>query len=140
MSNISILVAAGLLLATGCTIQGYEGETTATGTIVVYENPPPPRVEVRPPAPTAQALWIDGYWTYSANTWVWVDGKWETPRQGYIWVRPTWRDRGGRWEFERGGWRAGGPGYDRGRPGEHDAARRERERREREHATREAER
>ncbi len=40
--------------------------------------PPPPRAETRPPAPSAVAEWIPGYWHWKRD-WYWVVGRWRVP-------------------------------------------------------------
>jgi hypothetical protein len=40
--------------------------------------PPPPRVEVKPPKPSKNAAWIDGYWQRDRE-WIWSPGFWRVP-------------------------------------------------------------
>lgn len=76
--------------------------------VEVDAEPPPLRaqVEVRPPKPTATAVWVDGYWDWGGR-WIWVDGHWETPRPGYVWTPPVARrpGAGGRIHYHPGHWR-----------------------------------
>lgn len=41
--------------------------------------PPRPRVEVVPPQPSEDALWVDGTWRYNGRTYVWSGGRWQRP-------------------------------------------------------------
>jgi hypothetical protein len=41
----------------------------------VAATPPPPIVEVVPPAPSPVAVWVGGYWRPVPH-WVWVRGHW----------------------------------------------------------------
>lgn len=109
----SVLLGAALgtlVAAAGCYARaGYGG-------VLVYDPPPPARVVVRPYAPGAGYVWVDGYWNWSGNTWLWVDGYWTAPRAGYIHVQPRWVPRGRGWAHVPGGWRRGGRGTVQVRP------------------------
>jgi hypothetical protein len=87
-------------------------ETEATTNIYVEQPPaPPPRERVvveRYPAPSREAVWVDGYWAYSGNgRYVWVEGRWEHPPERYrTYVAPHWKrhPRGG-YVYVEGYWR-----------------------------------
>jgi hypothetical protein len=73
---------------------------------VVRTGPPPPRVEVRPALPYAEAVWIDGHWDYRGGNWVWAQGYWERrPFPGAVWVPGHWRETPGGWKWVPGHWR-----------------------------------
>ena len=68
--------------------------------------PPPPPVEVMPPAPFLGALWIAGFWSWVGGRHVWQHGHWEAPRQGQRWEPRRWEPQGGgRWSPRGGQWR-----------------------------------
>jgi WXXGXW repeat (2 copies) len=105
--------ALALLTLSGCLVvpahrPAYGGPPAVydPGPVVVAPMaPPPPRYEVVPVLPFAGAVWIGGYWNWSAGRHVWVPGRWEAPRHG-------WRHEPHRWEPSarggyalRGGWR-----------------------------------
>lgn len=97
------LVRLGILaivFALGCA-------ASAKGTIavqmVVYHEPPAPRME---PAPEARDgfVWTAGHWTSSEDQWTWVDGKYEPSRPGYTWLDGRWERRGSAWHWVAGTW------------------------------------
>lgn len=76
--------------------------------IEVSAPPPPARVEVREPAPTADGVWIEGHWEWRDGRYLWVEGRWERSRHGYAWVAPRYERRGAGWMYVRGHWRPAG--------------------------------
>jgi hypothetical protein len=54
--------------------------------------PPAPLADPRGEAPSADAVWIDGYWQWSADKWSWVRGEWTVPpcRPACTWVPARW--------------------------------------------------
>jgi hypothetical protein len=64
--------------------------------------PPPARAEVLPPEPRDDALWIDGYWSWTGSDYAWVPGSWQPPRAGYYYAPATTvrRRNGGLLYFE----------------------------------------
>lgn len=76
-----------------------------SGYVTVSSAPPRPIVEVQPPRPTYDAIWIEGYWAWAGGRWVWSAGHWEVPRTGYVWVVPHYEYRNGRHYYVSGGWR-----------------------------------
>jgi hypothetical protein len=99
-----------LLLAGSCARHDREPEHDAEGkvspeTLVTLESPPPLRAEIiRTPPPTANHVWVAGYWTRHEERWTWVHGRWcERPRPNAVWV-------GGHWEKDSQGY-AYTPGY-----------------------------
>ena len=72
----------------------------------VRTPPPPPRTEVRPPAPHHEAVWIQGHWQHRHGEYVWEPGHWErAPRAGVAWVPGHWRDTPRGWVWTPGHWR-----------------------------------
>jgi hypothetical protein len=119
------LVAAGAIAAvalTGCISRTIERETVMTppATTVVQTTPapssssapvvvatvapPPPHAENVPPAPSADAVWIPGYWNWSNGQYNWVPGRYEAGRVGYRWVPQRWENVGGQWQMTGGAW------------------------------------
>lgn len=43
-------------------------------TLVVTTASPPIRIEVRPPPPRSDHVWVGGHWSYRRGAWVWVPG------------------------------------------------------------------
>jgi hypothetical protein len=79
----------------------YAGGEPVTSTDV---GPPPPYTEVVPVAPFVGAVWLSGYWGWSAGRHVWVGGHWVRPQPGHVWSPYRWVPAGGRWHLHRGGW------------------------------------
>jgi len=83
--------------------------------------PPTPLAEQRPPAPTAAATWIAGYWTWTGSGWGWVAGFYRDDRVAMpaprieqpglppsaiaVWIGGAWQLRAGSWVWVRGRWR-----------------------------------
>ncbi len=54
----------------------------ATALVVIPFPPPPARVEIVPPQPVADAVWIDGEWAWRRRRWGWKLGRWLVPPPG----------------------------------------------------------
>jgi hypothetical protein len=79
--------------------------------VVVVEQPAPPGeiVEVLPPQPGPEYIWIKGHhrWDPAVRGYVWERGHWAVPPQGYrVWVAGRWRNDGGHWFWVEGHWAA----------------------------------
>lgn len=98
------------LASTGCARRArvvYAG--TPSGGAVIYQPPPPAQVVVqRPPAPYANAVWVEGHWQWNGTQHVWVPGYWVQARPGYSFIQPGWVRRGNQYVYVRGGWGRGG--------------------------------
>ena len=66
--------------------------------------PPPPIVEVRPPAPAPNHVWIPGYWHWNGSRHVWVGGRWSAPRAGMRWEPDHWEHNGRAYRHVQGRW------------------------------------
>ncbi|MCU0662370.1 MAG: YXWGXW repeat-containing protein [Myxococcota bacterium] len=80
----------------GCHCTLYSTAATTPQPIYVSTPPPPVKVEIQPPAPSAGYVWIEGHWDWNdADTsWVWVEGTWtRPPKEGWQWVPPKFDDR-----------------------------------------------
>ena len=51
--------------------------------------PEPVRVEVLSEPPSADAVWIDGYWHWSGRRWVWRPGVWTHAPPGAYYAPPA---------------------------------------------------
>jgi hypothetical protein len=48
-------------------------------------------VEQRPPQPSDDYVWVDGYWLWGGNQYVWHAGLWDRPPQrNLIWIAPRY--------------------------------------------------
>lgn len=73
--------------------------------IVVMQAPPAAQQEVPSSRPSADHVWVAGYWTWSSNQYVWMPGRWVVPpRAGAVWVPPRWQPEGTSWRFYEGYW------------------------------------
>ena len=101
------------MLATGCASSlrapPYAAQPTRALAEVPYP-PPPARVERVPAAPSRNATWVDGEWSWRGRRWLWIRGRWVVPprgarfspwtlvraKDGTLWEAPgTWRDAKG---------------------------------------------
>ena len=100
-----VLFGTAIAFATlgGCVASGHATMGVET-TGVVYQDPPPPRVETVTARPGF--LFIKGRWNWQNGQWVWVDGRWERERAGYAYSDGRWERRGNRWEWIEGTWTA----------------------------------
>ena len=68
--------------------------------------PPPMLIEVPPPVPYEEAVWVGGFWIWQGN-WVWMHGHWASPpRPGYRYFHPYYEHRNGSVIFVNGFWAA----------------------------------
>lgn len=101
-------VLTGLLL-TGCSSHRAYRPVVATAptgeVVVVSEAPPALRREVIGVAPSAQHVWVQGYWTYRSHRWVWMAGHYELrPRAGAAWIPGQWDRTSRGWVWLPGHW------------------------------------
>lgn len=50
--------------------------------ILVPRPPPVVPVEVQPPQPLSDAVWVHGQWTWEGDRWQWKSGGWVVPLEG----------------------------------------------------------
>lgn len=107
--RLLMVVALGVVAmsATGCARRVY---ARSSGTVYVQTAPPPPpaQVVVRPAAPYANAVWVEGHYQWDGYQYVWVPGHYVQGRAGYAFVQPRWVNQGGRYTYVSGGWGRGG--------------------------------
>lgn len=73
---------------------------------VVVNDPPPRRRDVRPVAPNADAVWVDGHHDWRGNRWVWVPGRYVSrPRPGANYVPGEYYVRNDQRYWRSGYWR-----------------------------------
>ena len=51
--------------------------------------PPAARVELVPPQPHADAVWVDGFYRFTGGEYVWTAGDWVVPKPGMKYAPPT---------------------------------------------------
>jgi hypothetical protein len=78
----------------------------ASTSYVVLQAPPAPQVPQAIPAqPSAQHVWIEGYWTWQNNRYEWMAGHWDVPPfQGARWEKPRVQSEAGAFRFYEGRW------------------------------------
>ena len=79
--------------------------TSASAKPVAPHPPPPRRAEIPPPAPSPQALWRFGNWSWNGVKYVWVPGRyierpsptanwipgyWQQTTEGWTWIEDQW--------------------------------------------------
>jgi hypothetical protein len=122
----STLSIAGVLVACGISRlpqPEYVSQPTSALERVPYP-PPPARVEFVPDKPRADAVWVDGEWTWQGRRWAWRAGRWVIPpkdaafapwiavrdKSGVLYVAAgTWRDKAGKEVEEPGALASGRP-------------------------------
>jgi hypothetical protein len=95
------LLTAAALLPLGCAFAPNQ-DHVVDGVVLVA--PPPPQVEVMGSPPSADFVWISGYWSWVGNRHVWVGGHWAKPRPGHHWVAHQWVRQGDGWRLHPGHW------------------------------------
>lgn len=73
--------------------------------VVVMQAPPAAQQEVPSVRPSADHVWVAGYWSWKNNQYQWMAGHWEVPpTRGAVWVPPRWQPEGTSWRFYEGYW------------------------------------
>ena len=75
----------------------------AAGEIITDRAPPPPKVEILPPARDGY-VWSPGHWEWSGHAYYWITGNWVVQRRGAHYVPGSWEQRGAQWHFVREHW------------------------------------
>jgi hypothetical protein len=72
----------------------------------VAPHPPPPRrAEIPPPAPSPQALWKFGHWSWNGQRYVWMPGHYvQRPSPTANWIPDYWEQAPGGWMWVEGQW------------------------------------
>ena len=93
----------GLLLTA---ILAFSLTSCATRTVVVYEEPPTAKVEIKTTSPGVNYIWVDGHWERKHGKWVWVSGHWvKRPKKQSVWVPGHWAKKRGGWAWISGHWK-----------------------------------
>ena len=73
--------------------------TLSAAEIIPAPHPPPPtRAEILPPAPSPQALWRFGHWSWNGKQFVWNPGHYvERPSPEASWIPGYWEQRPEGW-------------------------------------------
>jgi len=84
---------------------GQAVATVPSGSVVVTQAPPALQQEPVLARPSADHVWVPGYWTWRNSRYEWMAGHWEIPpRTGATWVAPRWEARDGAYVFYEGYW------------------------------------
>jgi hypothetical protein len=76
-----------------------------SGEIEVNAAPPAPLVEVVPPTPGVDFVWIPGAWGWH-DRWVWERGHYDRPpHPGAVWAPHRYEYREGKHMYRHGDWR-----------------------------------
>ncbi len=63
-------------------------------------------VIVRPFAPSARHLWVDGEWMWRGGRYQYVNGYWTMPpRYNTVWIPGHWKNSRRGWIWKQGHWR-----------------------------------
>ena len=69
-----------------------------------HRAPPAEEVEVAPPPPIVDMVWIKGHWHWNGAVWEWRRGHYGRPRVGWRWVPAHYSNRGGAWVYIGAHW------------------------------------
>jgi len=104
--RVSVRIAALILgaLPLGLVSATTSHDAFAEEEVEIEIQPPAPRVEVIPVAPSARHFWVHGYWGWAGGRHTWVPGRYEVMRDGWAWSESRWNLVGRRWHFYPGHW------------------------------------
>lgn len=75
------------------------------GAMVVTQSPPAVQQQVVSARPSADHVWVEGWWVWRDGRYVWRAGEWVIPpRLGAVWNPPRWERRDNGWVFVDGFW------------------------------------
>ncbi len=67
--------------------------------------PPPKRGEIPPAAPSPEALWHSGHWSWDGANYTWTPGRYvERPSPSANWLPGYWDETPGGWIWVEGQW------------------------------------
>jgi hypothetical protein len=73
---------------------------------LVASSPPRPLLVESPgAAPSREAVWIAGFWSWTGQRYAWVAGSWSAPYPGRTWIEGYWKREGRSWNWVPGRWR-----------------------------------
>lgn len=79
--------------------------SSVAGAQVFVQVRPVAPVIVRPAAPSARHIWVDGDWVWRGNGYQYVNGYWMLPPARSGWVPGHWKQTRRGWVWKRGHWR-----------------------------------
>jgi hypothetical protein len=99
------LAAAILSVALfGCAAPGSDPPAGPSATVAPYP-PPPDRAEIPPRAPSTDALWLGGHWTWNGTKYAWIAGHYTArPTPTANWLPGYWQQEPGGWQWVHGHW------------------------------------
>ena len=110
-AGVAMPVLVAGLLASGAMAQTVTTQTVLVPTpgqtqiLIAPTAPPPPQVEVIPPAPGTTVLWTPGHWVYASGNWVWAPGQYMArPQPAALWVPGQWQPSNGGYSWVEGDW------------------------------------
>ena len=84
---------------------GPASGSPGTAISVAPHPPPPKRAEIPPPAPSPQALWKFGHWSWNGRQYVWTPGHYvQRPSPTANWIPDYWEEAPGGWMWVEGQW------------------------------------
>lgn len=86
IDGATVLAAGALAIGSACgpprlPAPPYARQPTSALAEVPFP-PPPARIESVPPAPSKDAVWVDGEWLWQARRYAWKPGRWVRPPPG----------------------------------------------------------
>jgi hypothetical protein len=75
------------------------------GAVVVTQAPPVTQQQVVSARPSADHVWVEGWWVWRDGRYIWRPGEWVVPpRMGAVWNAPRWERRSDGWVLVEGYW------------------------------------
>jgi hypothetical protein len=103
-------VAAGMMACVPHVPTAPRGSHDGDTPVSVPYPPPPALVEMIPPRPDEEAVWVDGTFTWNGARYDWTPGGWERLVEGAYYAPPnTVRRRNGELLYYRGVWHLPSP-------------------------------
>jgi hypothetical protein len=104
----AFLVGTGTVVSAQVSVGVVIGRPPAP--VVIEEPPPPPRTYVVEARPSAEFVWVEGYWAPQGRHYRWHNGYWtRPPYAGAYWVEPYYY----RGSYIAGYWEGGRRDHDR---------------------------
>jgi hypothetical protein len=112
MQQVDRVIVAGLgvLVFSACSFPPAQvtpaASTEAQISAAVAPHPPPPRrAEIPPPAPSPQALWKFGHWSWNGQRYAWMPGHYvQRPSPTANWIPDYWQQGPAGWMWVEGQW------------------------------------
>jgi hypothetical protein len=105
------IIAATILALSACTAPTALRSPTAAESdprapmLAAPHAPPPKRGEIPPRAPSPQALWHSGHWSWDGAKYVWMAGRYvERPSPSANWLPGYWEETPSGWIWVEGQW------------------------------------